>query len=116
MRCMRRASWFRRGNNVVITMGGRGALWYNGASHAAKFFEGTPDKPIDTVGAGDCFVGSLAGILDAQKVSKVDDGLERYARRNSHFWVICNARRDAIIVSIESGSRAATLFIIILFF
>ena len=82
-------------SNVVITMGGRGALWYNGASHAAKFFEGTPDKPIDTVGAGDCFVGSLAGILDAQKVSKVDDGLE-------------NAIRGASLTSGLSVTRAGT--------
>ena len=60
--------------NVVMTLGKRGAVWIDASSNAV-FFDGTPDRAIDTVGAGDCFVGALAGILDAKQVTRIEDGL-----------------------------------------
>jgi ribokinase len=47
---------------VIVTLGAGGALavWRNRAFHAPAL----PVTPIDTVGAGDCFCGALAALLD----------------------------------------------------
>lgn len=53
----------RRGcDRVLLTLGKRGALLCD-ANTSPVFFDSTKDKALDTVGAGDCFVGSLAGFL-----------------------------------------------------
>ncbi len=44
--------------NVVITLGGKGALLVN--ADGARHFNAPKVKPVDTVGAGDCFNGWLA--------------------------------------------------------
>jgi ribokinase len=51
----------RSGQALVVTMGADGALavWQDRALHVA----GLPVTPIDTVGAGDCFCGSLAASI-----------------------------------------------------
>lgn len=43
--------------NVVITRGSQGALWFNASQ--IKSFPAPRVKPLDTVGAGDCFTGWL---------------------------------------------------------
>lgn len=56
--------------NVIITLGKRGCDLYNGCG--IKHFPTYENiRPVDTVGAGDCFTGSLAGGL------KICKNLER---------------------------------------
>jgi ribokinase len=57
-----RALAARWGNVVVTTLGGAGAIAV--APGAAWSVPALPVKPVDTVGAGDAFVGVLAGALD----------------------------------------------------
>ncbi len=45
-------------DNVVITLGAKGALLANGSG--TRRFAAPRVKPVDTVGAGDCFTGWLA--------------------------------------------------------
>ena len=49
---------------VVVTRGGDGAEWISAESETV-FAPAFPVKPVDTTGAGDCFIGSLAAALDA---------------------------------------------------
>jgi ribokinase len=50
--------------NVVITLGAKGAMLVN--SSGVSQFPAAKIKPVDTVGAGDCFTGWLAtGIADS---------------------------------------------------
>ena len=44
--------------NVVVTLGAKGALWVNQAGK--QYFKAPRVKAVDTVGAGDCFSGWLA--------------------------------------------------------
>lgn len=56
--------------NVIVTLGKRGCDLYNG--YGIKHFPTYENiRPVDTVGAGDCFTGSLAGGL------KICKNLER---------------------------------------
>ena len=56
--------------NVIVTLGKRGCDLYNGCG--IKHFPTYENiRPVDTVGAGDCFTGSLAGRL------KICKNLER---------------------------------------
>lgn len=56
--------------NVIVTLGKRGCDLYNGCG--IKHFSTYENiRPVDTVGAGDCFTGSLAGGL------KICKNLER---------------------------------------
>ena len=56
--------------NVIVTLGKRGCNLYNGCG--IKHFPTYENiRPVDTVGAGDCFTGSLAGGL------KICKNLER---------------------------------------
>nr|WP_246176291.1 ribokinase [Rhodovulum strictum] len=50
------------GAELVVTDGARGAVWHHGGQSlsVAAF----PVVPVDTTGAGDCFIGSLAAALD----------------------------------------------------
>ena len=43
--------------NVVVTLGAKGALWVSKAGK--RYFKAPRVKPVDTVGAGDCFSGWL---------------------------------------------------------
>jgi ribokinase len=47
--------------NVIITLGGRGALLASAAGF--QHFPAFPVKPVDTTAAGDAFVGSLGAAL-----------------------------------------------------
>lgn len=44
--------------NLIVTCGKNGVIWV--ADDYIKTFQGNPVKAIDTVGAGDCFVGSFS--------------------------------------------------------
>jgi ribokinase len=55
----------RGAQNVIITLGARGALLVNGSE--TQLIETTVVQPVDTVGAGDAFVGSLAYFLAGGK-------------------------------------------------
>ena len=56
--------------NVIVTLGKRGCNLYNGCGKKQKT-TGENIRPVDTVAAGDCFTGSLAGGL------KICKNLER---------------------------------------
>lgn len=49
--------------DVVVTLGAKGALWVTG--HDATMVAGFRMDAVDTIGAGDCFCGALAAALDA---------------------------------------------------
>jgi ribokinase len=53
----------RDDQSVVVTLGSAGCLIVEG--DAFKHIPGRPVAAIDTIGAGDCFVGTLAAALDA---------------------------------------------------
>lgn len=55
--------------NLIITLGGDGARWQmaDGTAINQSAFHVTP---VDTTGAGDCFVGSLIAALDASLTPK----------------------------------------------
>jgi ribokinase len=55
----------RGAQNVIITLGARGSLLVNGAE--TLHIETDVVQPVDTVGAGDAFVGSLAYFLAGGK-------------------------------------------------
>ncbi|MGK6320320.1 ribokinase [Sphingomonas sp. DT-204] len=57
-----RALLSRPGQVAIVTLGAEGALavWRDRAFHAPAL----PVTPVDTVGAGDCFCGALAALLD----------------------------------------------------
>jgi ribokinase len=44
--------------NVVVTLGGEGALWVSGGE--TRLIPPVPVTPVDTTGAGDAFIGSFA--------------------------------------------------------
>ncbi len=49
---------------VLTTMGKNGALWHDratGETHSAPAF---PVTPVDTTGAGDCFIGNVVAAMD----------------------------------------------------
>lgn len=43
-------------DGVICTAGGDGAFWYDGAEYGAMAYS---VEPVDTTGAGDCFLGGL---------------------------------------------------------
>lgn len=47
--------------NVVVTLGGRGALWLHGDQE--ELVEGVSVKAVDTTGAGDAFIGCFSHCL-----------------------------------------------------
>jgi len=47
---------------VIVTLGAQGALAVLADSHVHA--PGIPVEPLDSIGAGDCFVGTLAAVLD----------------------------------------------------
>ena len=50
--------------HVVLTLGKRGALWVErGGDPKGVVVAGTDDVPVDTVGAGDAFVGTFAAMV-----------------------------------------------------
>lgn len=59
--------------SVIMTLGARGSLWVN--AQTAELVPSTPVRAVDTVGAGDAFVGSLAYFLAAGK--QVTDAMWR---------------------------------------
>lgn len=65
--------------NVLITLGSKGAMLVN--RDGAKLFRAPKVKPVDTVGAGDCFNGWLAVGL-AEKLS-LEQSIERALRAAS---------------------------------
>ena len=46
---------------VIVTLGKRGAMMVT--NDAVEIVEGTDDKPMDTVGAGDSFMGAFAAFV-----------------------------------------------------
>lgn len=49
---------------MVTTRGGEGAEWISAGAEPVRA-PAFPVKPVDSTGAGDCFIGSLAAALDA---------------------------------------------------
>lgn len=52
------------GTSVIVTLGGAGAAAYVGQENVISV-PALPIKPVDTVGAGDSFVGGFAAAIDA---------------------------------------------------
>lgn len=52
---------------VICTAGGEGAVWYDGAEYTAPAYE---IEPVDTTGAGDCFLGGFIYAYFAEKMDK----------------------------------------------
>lgn len=52
----------RAGQSVIVTLGAQGALVIDEQSHFHA--PAMPVDPVDSIGAGDCFVGVLAAMLD----------------------------------------------------
>lgn len=50
--------------DTIITEGARGATWFSAGSEPL-FTPAFRVTPVDTTGAGDCFIGTLAACLDA---------------------------------------------------
>ena len=70
--------------HVVLTLGKRGALWVErGGDPDGTFVEGTPDVAVDTVGAGDAFVGTFAALVagGASFVEAIEGG-NKYAGKS----------------------------------
>ena len=82
-----RSLGFGPNSAVVVTLGKQGALLVNPDS--SEFFEGHSVVAIDTTGAGDCFVGSMAACLTFQDT--LDSALG-YANRAA---AICVTRPGA---------------------
>lgn len=54
---------------VICTAGSEGAVWYDGNEYAVPAYR---IEPIDTTGAGDCFVGGFLYAYYAEKMNKKD--------------------------------------------
>lgn len=52
---------------VICTAGDEGAVWYDGALYTAPAYK---IEPVDTTGAGDCFLGGLLYAYYAEKMDK----------------------------------------------
>ncbi len=55
----------RYSNKLIVTLGDKGARFYDGEKH--RFIEGFQTNPIDTTGAGDTFNGSFAVAISEGK-------------------------------------------------
>ena len=49
--------------DVIVTRGARGAAWFTDGVETV-FMPAIPVRPVDTTGAGDCFIGYVAAALD----------------------------------------------------
>ena len=61
----------KTGNTVIITLGARGACFYDGTS--LTHVPGVPSKVVDTIGAGDSHIGTVMACL--QKGSSMKDAI-----------------------------------------
>lgn len=50
--------------DVIVTLGGDGAVWHNTDTGQTKAFPAVPVTPVDTTGAGDTFTGYVLAGLD----------------------------------------------------
>ncbi|MGP6088675.1 ribokinase [Antarctobacter jejuensis] len=50
--------------DVIVTLGGEGARWYNTDTGEVQSFDAVPVTPVDTTGAGDTFTGYVLAGLD----------------------------------------------------
>lgn len=50
--------------NILITLGARGARWREQATGEETEVDAFPVEPVDTTGAGDCFIGYVIAGLD----------------------------------------------------
>ncbi len=50
--------------NVLVTRGARGAVWHDQTNGSVTEVAAVPVDPIDTTGAGDCFIGYVVAGLD----------------------------------------------------
>ena len=57
--------------NILITHGAKGATWREQATGSETFVAAFKVEPVDTAGAGDCFIGYV--------VAGLDEGLDRAA-------------------------------------
>ncbi|MGC9419614.1 MAG: ribokinase [Rhodovulum sp.] len=92
------------GPEIIVTDGARGATWYfDGKRAIAPSFSVTP---IDTTGAGDCFIGSLVAALD-----RGDDreAALRYATAAAALQVTRNGSADAMPAREEVEALLARL-------
>ncbi|SIO49340.1 ribokinase [Rhodovulum sp. ES.010] len=79
------------GPDLVITHGARGAEWRSGFEEISV--PACAVTPVDTTGAGDCFIGSLAAALDSGAVPR--DAL-RYAAAAAALQVTRPGAADAM--------------------
>ena len=56
------------GQVIVVTLGAQGAIAVRAQDHF--HVPGIPVTPLDSIGAGDCFVGALAAMLDADPADR----------------------------------------------
>jgi ribokinase len=57
-------------NNLLVTLGSRGAIIFNQEEPLGKIIPAYPVQAVDTTAAGDCFVGALAvGIGEAKSLA-----------------------------------------------
>lgn len=50
--------------DVIVTLGGEGARWFNTDTGEVRSFDAVPVTPVDTTGAGDTFTGYVLAGLD----------------------------------------------------
>jgi len=50
--------------NLIVTRGARGAVWIDTATGEGKAIDAFVVEPVDTTGAGDCFIGYVIAGLD----------------------------------------------------
>lgn len=87
-------------DTVVLTLGSRGS-WFSHARAAANRLEAYSVDPVDTVGAGDAFVGALATRWAEHQVNAARGGLDAMAVLDAVCWgnaagALACTRRGAI--------------------
>jgi ribokinase len=89
---------------VIVTKGSRGAEWISAGTETI-FQPPFPVVPVDTTGAGDCFIGSLAAALDRGDTSAV---AMRYAAAAAALQVTRPGAADAMPIRAEVDAFLAT--------
>lgn len=76
-------------DGVICTAGDEGAVWYDGAEYTAPAYK---IDPVDTTGAGDCFIGGLLYACFAERMDKGE--------------VLAFANASAAVKCMQAGPRS----------